>query len=169
MKTIYAKCLLRACAKLQAIVDKIDDLVLKKALASFMDTSPASAQYDKILEHTFQKDILIYINGIVENIYESFPLQDRIYIDYKYFKKMDKKAYENLDFSSRAYFRHQLALIKKFAVELEKKGVDDEFFERELKKISAVRSIYDQVQREESNYNKKTNKKTLPVKVKKSA
>ena len=81
MKTINAKCLLRACAKLQAIVDKIDDLVLKNALASFMDTSPASAQYDKILEHTFQKDILIYINGIVEKIYASFSLQDRIYID----------------------------------------------------------------------------------------
>ncbi len=169
MKTIYAKCILRACAKLQAITDKIDELVLKNALASFMDTSPASAQYDRILEYTFQKDILTYINGIVEKIIGEFSLQDRIYIDYKFFKKMDKKLYEKVDFSSRAYFRRQLVIIKKIALKLERKGIDDNFFEKELKKISAVSSIYDLVVREEENYCKKNNKKALQIKVKKSA
>lgn len=170
MKTIYAKCILRASARLKAIVSKIDDIVLKKALASFMDTSPANLQYEKILERTHQKDILNYVNEKLEKIISSFSLRDRIYIDYKYFKKMDKECYMNFDFSSRAYFRRQRWIENKIAFKLEKIGVDDAFFESEMMAIPAIKSIHNVVLTEEERLRRDNiSSKIHKLKLKKSA
>lgn len=169
MKKVYAKCLLRASAKLQVIVEKIDGIVLKKALASFMDTSPAQKQYEKILIYTHQKDLLKFVKVKLEKIISKFSLRDRIYIDYKYFRKMDKKCYEGIDFADRKYFRRQNALLKKISEKLEKEGVDEKFFKSQLLKISAIQSIYNAILIEEDckkNNGKKTN---IKLKLKKTA
>ncbi len=169
MKKVYAKCLLRASAKLQVIVEKIDGIVLKKALASFMDTSPAQKQYERILTYTRQKDLLKFVSEKLEKIISAFSLRDRIYIDYKYFRRMDTKCYEGLDFADRKYFRRQNVLLKKISEKLEKEGLDDEFFKSELLKISAIQSIYNAIVIEEDCKKNNGKAKNLKLKLKKSA
>lgn len=135
MKSLYAKVILCFYPCCDSLAEQIDDLVEKKAFASIRDFSPCEEQCFKILELTEQKRRIFVLKTVTEKILNKFCERDLILLDYKYFKKMPKEAYNGIDFAERKYFRRLHSLIKRFASLLDKSGIDDAVFERDYLSI----------------------------------
>lgn len=166
MNNFYAKTILYAYRNLDAVTRQLDDLVLKRALASMNDLSPCETQCEKILSLTDQKDVLINLKLVTKSVVDKFTEDEKDYLDYKYFKLKPKEYYADFDFTSRAYFRKQVRVADKFAKRLEKAGITDEYFEDKCLSIEFFRELLKRVTERENNFSKQ---KDASVSVKISA
>lgn len=175
MNLYYAKTLLYAYKSLTAVAEQIDELVEKKALSSMTNFSPALSQCEKIVDFTFQKDVLFALRIVMKEVFDKFSEDEMKYFSYKYLKDKPKSYFGGFDFSSRKYFRTQIRLAKKFAEKMEKKGVTDYWFEQNCLEIEFFRELLKRViEREKALIKKsecKTSKNTVnkDVSLKKSA
>ena len=169
MNILYAKSILYAYANIEAICNQIDELVEKKALVSMFDFSPCLEQCDKILSLTNQKDILYEIKRVVDGILPKFSEKDLLYLDYKYFHKLPKENFEFIDTFSRAYFRRQVKLASLFSEKLEKKGIDDNYFEKFCFSIDFFKELFKRVVEHETKCIKNKKAKSKYLKALKSA
>ena len=128
MNILFTKAILYSYSNLSEVCDQIDELVTKRALASMMDSSPAIEQYERIINFTEQKKVIIGLHIIVTDLLKKFQKDELDLLDYKYFRKRDKKYYKDFDYSSRSYFRRQNKVVSKFGNLLEKLGIDDDYF-----------------------------------------
>ena len=145
MNIYYAKTLLYAYRNLTAVADQIDELVEKRALSSMRDFSPALSQCEKIVDLTFQKDVLFALKLTIEEVFSKFSAEDMKYFHYKYMKDMPKSYYDGFDATTRRYFRKQIRLAKKFAERLENKGVTDYWFENNCLEIEFFKELLKRV------------------------
>lgn len=136
MKSLYAKVVLYFYPCADSLAEQIDDLVEKKAFASIRDFSPCEEQCFKILDLTEQKRRILVLKELTEKALKKFSERDLILFDYKYFRKMPKEVYAGVDFAERKYFRRQQTLLKRFALLMDKAGLDDASFERDYLSIS---------------------------------
>ena len=154
MNILYAKSILYAYSNLQALMEQIDELVEKKALASMYDFSSAELQCEKILSYTRQKDVLIDLKLIVDKILLKFTKDELDCLDYKYFKTKPKDYFNNVDTQSRAYFRRQIKLAKKFSEKLEIKGVNDKWFKENCLSTDFFKELLKRVVEHETLFRK---------------
>lgn len=161
MNENYAKTLLYAYKSLDAVTEQLDELVLKKAMASMNDLSPCEAQCEKILSITDQKDVLIDLKIKIGQVFDGLSDEEKDYIDYKYFKLKPKEYYVNFDFTSRAYFRKQIKVACKFAKKLENAGIDDAYFEKNCLTIEFFRELFKRVTEREKTFCKQKQDKTV--------
>ena len=160
MNILYAKSVLYAYPHLEAIADQIDELVMKKALGSMTDYSPATEQCQKIIDLTEQKTVLFELEILTEKILTKFTTDEMDCLDYKYFKKHPKEYYKEFDSSSRTYFRKQIRLVKKFTEKLEKAGFNDKVFEEKCLQIDFFVQLLKKVKEREESIAEKVVKKT---------
>ena len=145
MNIYYAKTVLYAYANVDAVAEQIDELVEKKALSSMRDFSPCEEQCEKIINLTYNKDVLFELKRFAESALSSFSSYDMKCLDYKYFKRMPREDFIGFDYTSRNYFRHQVRLAEKFAKNLENLGANDEWFENYCLEIEFLREMYKRV------------------------
>lgn len=168
MNELYAKTLLYAYSHAEGYIKQIDDLVLRRAVSSMYDVSSPVSQAERIIEYIEQKKLLIYILRTIEEVVATFSKHDQDCFDYKYLKRMPKEYFKDFDYSSRSYFRHQNALVEKFASRLSLVGIDDEFFIKKCLKINFFKALLRQVKERNilSSKNKpKTAKKPKAVEI----
>lgn len=120
--------------------------------------SPAIEQCESIIDLTEQKKILFLLKIKCDEIMEKFTEDEKDCLDYKYFKKKPKSYYVDFDFTSRAYFRKQNRIIKKFSLLLEKKGISDEFINKKCFLIDFIKEVYLRVKIREEAIAKKEKK-----------
>ena len=163
MKELYAKTILYSYSALSAVAEQIDELVEKKALASMTDFSSALSQCEKIISLTAQKDVLLFIAISVEKALEKFSVIEKQYFDYKYFRQRPRDFDWCFEPSSRAYFRAQIRLARKFAERLERAGITDDYFENECLKIDFFKELLKRTEEHEllSRKNKSRKEKEL--------
>ena len=157
MNTLYAKSILYAYPCLEVMIEQIDELVVKKALGSMDNFRPCVTQCETIIDLTEQKDLIIDLKLLCDQLLLKFTPDELDCLDYKYFKKKPKEYYSDFDFVSRAYFRKQIRLAKKFAILLEKAKWTDELFEKEYLKIDFFCELVKRVKKQEENLCKKKN------------
>ena len=150
MNTLYAKCFLYAYTNLEDLCAQIDEIVLKRALSSISDTSPAFEQYQRILDYTEQKKLYINVKLIVSEALKSFTQDEINCIEYKYFMNKQIKKGNDFDTSSRAYFRRQSKLAEKFASVLEGMGINDDFYVNTCMKTNFFREMVRRVKEYEA-------------------
>ena len=155
MNIFYAKTVLYAYPTPEKLIDRIDDLVEKKALDSMYDYSPCIEQCEKIISLTEQKELLIKLKNITETVLDCFNEEECKYFSYKYFKNRPKEFFVGFDTCSRGYFRKQIRLACKFAKALEKNGFSDEIMEKEYWKIDFIKEVYRRVLERENSVNEK--------------
>ncbi len=169
----YIKSILYAYPSLTDIIDNIDEVVYKKALASFSDTSPCIEQAERIMGLTNQKDLLIDLKIKVDEVLAKFSKEELLYFEYKYFKRLKKEAFYNFDTSSRRYFRQQIRLFnllkKRFlALKMDEKWFNDNYlqidFMREL-----LRRVKSKEEKEANETSKLSKTKEKTNKIKQSA
>ena len=162
MNVYYAKTALYAYPNLEAVAEQIDELVEKKALSSINDYSPAVEQCEKIIDFTFQKDALFALKIRLREVFDKLTELEKDCLEYKYFKRKPKEYFIGFDFESRGYFRRQVKLAKKIAIELEKGGADDKWFEENCLSMDFFKELLKRVIERESNTRK--NKKKVKAK-----
>lgn len=163
MNIYYAKTTLYAYPVIEGVIEQIDDIIEKRALGSMTDFSPAEEQCEKILTLISQKDSLIKLKLILDEILDKFSPDEIDCLDYKYFRYHfhDKSYYENFDYLSRAYFRKQIKVAEKFAKRLENKGITDEVFKREFLSTDFFLELLKRVIEHETNCQKNKSKKEI--------
>lgn len=125
----YGKAILYIYPKLENIISQIDQVIMKKALASFSDVSPCEVQAEKILALIKKKDLLIDLKIKIDEILTKFTEDELKYFEYKYFKRKPKSFFEGFDVQGRNYFRKQNKLFEKFMLKLKFYGVTELFDE----------------------------------------
>ena len=154
MNIIYTKTILQIYAVAESVIEQLDDLAERKALASMSDFSPCFEQCEKIIDLKNQKNIILYIQKIVNKILSKLTIEQLDLLDYKYFKKKPKEYYKNFDYSSRAYFRNQIKVVLLVAEKLEKYQLNDSWFNKNCLKIEFFKEMLKRVQEKEELSNK---------------
>ena len=149
MKTLYAKTLLFAYPAITGIIEQIDGLVERKALSSMHDFSSCLSQCEIILELTEQKKVYLKLSLQLKEVLSKFTNEELDLLDYKFFKQKPKNYFVNIDTQSRGYFRKQVRLAKKFADELEKVGVTDDWYENKCLSINFFKELLKRVKESE--------------------
>lgn len=167
MNVYYAKSVLYAYPHIEQITEQIDELVERKALSSMTDYSPCEEIANKIIEFTEQKQTFIELHVIVSKALRRLTEDELDCLDYKYFKQKPKEYYKDFDASSRAYFRKQVRVAKKFAKLMENRGATDGWFEKYCMCMDFFKEMYKRVIEHEINSmkNKPKNKKRLTEKL----
>ena len=158
MNVYYAKTALYAYPNLDAVADQIDELVERKALFSINDYSPAIEQCEKIVDFTFQKDVLFALRIRIDEIFDKLTQDEKDCIEYKFFKRKPKEYFKGFDFESRAYFRKQVKVAKKIAQKLEKDGATDKWFEENCLTMDFFKELLKRVIEHETSSRKNPKK-----------
>lgn len=141
MELLYAKTILYSYANIDAVIEQIDEMVERKAYLSIWDFSPALSQYDAIINLTCKKQILEEVKMLIEKALGFFSDNELKFFEYKYFKRKSKEFFDGFDANSRAYFRGQLSLAKKFARVIERIGINEVYFEKYLLRIDFFKQL----------------------------
>lgn len=169
----YEKVLLYAYPQLLKLTEQIDDLVLKRALGSFSCYDSCLEQAEAIMDMTLQKQNLLSLKVRLDEILKKHFENDMIYLEYKYFKRLKKEAYQNFDASSRGYFRKQLKLAEKFSSLIKADGMTEKWFFETFSNSEFMMRLLARVTEYETSGRiikaKKKEKTTLKVPIKKSA
>jgi hypothetical protein len=135
-------------------MDQIDDLVLRKALSSMNDFSPAIEQFNKITDLTEQKKVMFALKLYLDDVIAKLTKDELDCLEYKYFKRKSKKYFENFDFTSRTYFRKQIKIINKISKALEFAGATDAWFIKNCMCIDFFKELLKRVVELEKNTKK---------------
>lgn len=168
MNLLFTKTVLYAYPNLQAVMEQIDELVERKALTSINDFTPCIEQCEKILNFTAQKDVLIDLKIMVEQVLDKLNAFQSDCLEYKYFKRKPKEYFKDFDSTSRGYFRRQNALIKTLSRLFDKAGITDEWFKENCLKMDFFSELLRRVKllEEQGNKNKSKNLKNQSAIVK---
>ncbi|MBQ8197235.1 MAG: hypothetical protein IJZ73_04155 [Clostridia bacterium] len=163
MNLLYTKTLLTSYANLENVMAQIDELAVKKALASANDYSPCATQCEKIIELNFQKDVIHVLKLTMDGILKKTAKKDLDLLDYKYFKRRPRAYYKDFDSSSRTYFRNQVRVAKEFGDKLDRIGISDEWFEENCLSTEFFSELYKRVKEHEiaSHKNKSKEEKEI--------
>ncbi len=140
MKDYYVKTLLYAYPNIGRIIFRIDEIVKEKALNSKSNFTDCVEQCEKIVNLTVQKGILYEIKYYLELILSRLSKEEKGYIEFKFFKKK-REEFNNLDLSSRNYFRKQQKLFNYVCNCFEWLNLSDEWFEKNAKKCLTLKNF----------------------------
>lgn len=129
MKKEYVKTLLYTYPHIQKTINRIDQIIVKKALNSMTEYDNCLAQCEYVVGLTVQKALLTELYYYVNKVVSRLTKEEKDCLDYKYFKINPKEYFKNMDLSSRNYFRKQQYLLDDFSKYLSWMGLDDEWFE----------------------------------------
>lgn len=93
----YGKVILYIYPALEEVSAQIDELVRRRALASFSDTSDCAAQAERIIGYIHQKDLLMELKLGVDAVLEKFSEEDVKYFEYKYFQEKAEELFRGFD------------------------------------------------------------------------
>ena len=124
----YEKTVLYLYPMLESIISQIDGIVLRRALASFSDTSPCVEQAERIIKYTEIKKLLIGLKIKTDKLLGTFTEDELKYFEYKYFRRKPKIYYEGFDTECRNYFRKQQRLLERFSRKLNSAGMTEVWF-----------------------------------------
>jgi len=145
MKSDYVKTLLYAYEHLPKITKRIDEIVLKKALASMTNYYFCEKQCVKIVNLTVQKALMIETKYYLDRAMSRLMREEKEMLDYKYFKRCPRYNLAQEDFTSRNYFRKQQKLIQTIGDNLSWLNKGNEWFEKRCMIIPFIRKVYNAV------------------------
>ena len=145
MNNLYTKTLLYAYPKLNAVIKQIDEVIDKILFSSMDNYRPCMAQCEKIIAYRLRKERVKILIKKMDKVISKLQDEELVHLDYKFFKSKKKEEFKDLDTTSRAYFRKQVAIVNKVSELLEKVGLNDEVFKRDYLSMKFFRYILGRV------------------------
>ena len=156
MKNTYVKTILYAYPNLPTIMDRLEQIIFKRAIRSMDDYTSSLSQCERLIKYATQKATFYQLHHAVKLILsrlEEFKLD---YLKYKYFnRKCGFELLLDVELNSRQYFRRQNQIVKEIGKYLEFTGIDDNFFEQKLMKTTYIKRLYNRVREEMINHHQK--------------
>ncbi len=143
----YGKTMLTCFKNIDSINKQIENLIIKKAKASFYGNSSALAVSQELIDLSEIRLDLMELKEITETALSKVKEEDRILLKFKYFKDLPND--ENFDHTSRNYFRKQVKAIDRFHKVLQDLGYDEKWFIDNYLKIPFIKGAYHKTIKEE--------------------
>ncbi len=154
MKPLYAKVLLYSQKAIEAKLEKIDQLVLNKALASMGIYKSCLILCEEIIKLTRKKDFYLDLYSVIERAIDRLNDKEKELIRYKYYYNDLQKENSGILGNTREYFRRQVAVLTKLGQIFEYLGVTDQKFEKYYLANGYIRNVYNQVVKNEIMHSK---------------
>lgn len=142
----YEKVLLRGYAIVEKVIAGIDDLVERRALASFWSRESCESVAEKILALTETKGELLILREKLGKSLRALGKEDLELIAFRYWKIVPKR--EGFEHVSRNYFRKQKRALRRFSDELIRRGMTSDWFDEYCMRFGFIRSIAHSQERE---------------------
>ncbi|MBO7187475.1 MAG: hypothetical protein J6V68_03665 [Clostridia bacterium] len=163
----FEKIIFYCYPKISKVVSVIDAEFKKQVFSSRFDYSSAYSQCQSLVKLTNAKIALLKTKKVVEDVLVS--LKDLApFVKYKYFGvKNEETAF--IDSTKRSYYRIQDKIVKKLRNLLEVKGIDEKWFDENLKNLTYIKEIARRIDIREQYFKriqltKNFQEKPLPVK-----
>ena len=167
MKNTYVKTILYAYPNLPKIMNRLKQIIIKRAITSMDDYTSSLSQCEALVKYATQKAVFYQLHHAVKLILSRLEDYKIEYLKYKYFNnKCNLEVLMEMELNSRKYFRRQNQIVKEIGKYLEFTGIDDNFFEQKLMKTTYIKRLYQRVCEEMTNHHQKefliTNKPRRP-------
>ncbi len=135
----FEKIIFYCYPKISKVVSVIDAEFKKQVFSSRFDYSSAYSQCQSLVKLTNAKIALLKTKKVVEDVLVS--LKDLApFVKYKYFGvKNEETAF--IDSTKRSYYRIQDKIVKKLRKLLEVKGINEKWFDENLKNLTYIKEI----------------------------
>ena len=143
----YGKTMLTCFKNIDSINKQIENLIIKKAKASFYGTRSALAVSQELIDLGEVRLDLMELKQITLTALNKLKDEDKMLIKYKYFNILPK--IENFDHTSRNYFRKQVKALDRFNKALLSLGYDEKWFLDNYLKIPFIKGVYHKTIKEE--------------------
>ena len=143
----YGKTMLTCFNNIDSINKQIENLIIKKARASFLGNNSAFAVSQELIDLGEIRFDLMELKEVTKTALLKLKEEDRVLLEYKYFKILPND--ENFDHTSRNYFRKQIRAIGRFHKVLEDLGYDEMWFIDNYLKIPFIKGAYHKTIKEE--------------------
>ena len=150
----YAKVIMYVYPLLGTVEKDYEEHIRNKALLSYDNTTTARRLAEYLAEEILCMRKLEWLKGKVEELLNALSDEERTLVCIRYFGQRKKiKALrgerangEKGAFSERSYFRRQARLGQKLGALLEKAGLSEEVYKRELVGVDIVKKIHNFVE-----------------------
>lgn len=121
----YAKVILYAYPKLDAIADAVEQSAKNKAALSYRAPADTLTVAEKIAEEMALAGRIRALSRLVTEMLGGFGEEERFLLEYKYFRRRDilQKRVGVLSCSERSYYRRQEEILKRICLYFAAKGI----------------------------------------------
>lgn len=158
MKNIYPKVILTLYPSLGGLIEEFDERVERRALRSIDDCSSCLSICEDVIRLIREKDLLIELFTVVEEVLSQFTKENMRFFDFRYFGKRSKELTQELKYPNSYFFKHLKDLTVEFADKMAAAGVTEERFEKEFMKVDVIKAVAQAIADRE-NRNKRSKKK----------
>ena len=144
---VYGKTILSCFKNIDSIVKQIENLIVKKAKASFYGQNSALSVCEELIALSEVRLDLLELKDLTETAISKLKTDDANLIKFKYFNILPN--IDNFDHTSRNYFRKQVRAIEKFHKILESLGLTEQAFFDKYLKIAFIKGAYQKTLKEE--------------------
>jgi hypothetical protein len=135
----FEKIIFYSYPKLEKVVRVIDANFKKKILESKCDFSSALFQCEELIKLTNAKVALLKVKRVIEKILSDLGSLAP-FVKYKYFGiKNSETAF--IDSTKRGYYRIQDKIAKKLKLKLELLGINQDWFDQNLKHLTYIKEV----------------------------
>ncbi len=143
----YGKAMLTSYNNLDSVIKQIENLIIKKAKASFYNLNSTLALSNELISLGEVRLDLIELKEVIDETLSKLNEEDRVLLEYKYFNVVPN--IENFDHTSRNYFRKQIKAINRFNLKLQSLGYTENWFFNKYLKIAFINGAYQKAVSEE--------------------
>lgn len=137
----YQKTMLFLYPRLKRFAEDIGQYARAKAIASSLGREDTEATVQALIDCAHAQRCCGQLKALLDGVLGELTEEDRLLLEYKYFRRRTKACGVPFGFSPRTYYRRQLRLERRLNAKFLQRGMDEGWFLRTFGGIPAVRQV----------------------------
>lgn len=137
----YQKTMLFLYPRLERFAEDIGQYARAKAIASSLGREDTEATVLALIDCAHAQQCCGQLKALLDGVLGELTAEERLLLEYKYFRRRTKAGGVPLGFSPRTYYRRQLRLEGRLNAKFLQRGMDEGWFLRTFGDIPAVRQV----------------------------
>ena len=137
----YQKTMLFLYPRLKRFAEDIGQYARAKAIASSLGREDTEATVQALIDCAHAQRCCGQLKALLDGVLGELTEEERLLLEYKYFRRRTKACGVPFGFSPRTYYRRQLRLERRLNAKFLQRGMDEGWFLRTFGGIPAVRQV----------------------------
>lgn len=137
----YQKTMLFLYPRLKRFAEDIGQYARAKAIASSLGREDTEATVQALIDCAHAQRCCGQLKALLDGVLGELTEEERLLLEYKYFRRRTKACGVPFGFSPRTYYRRQLRLERRMNAKFLQRGMDEGWFLRTFGGIPAVRQV----------------------------
>ena len=137
----YQKTMLFLYPRLKRFAEDIGQYARAKAIASSLGREDTEATVQALIDCAHAQRCSGQLKALLDGVLGELTEEERLLLEYKYFRRRTKACGVPFGFSPRTYYRRQLRLERRLNAKFLQRGMDEGWFLRTFGSIPAVRQV----------------------------